>query len=78
MNEAAVKRLFERYERLFNQAVGSDNADMDAIAALYVSEFIGAAPRRCHDWQERRSVQADDGAGIRPLSNDRHQRDANP
>lgn len=40
---AEVRKLFERYETLFNQALGGD-VDMDAVAALYASEFIGAAP----------------------------------
>lgn len=44
MNEDAVEKLFERYERLFNQAIGSEGVDMDDIASLYASEFIGAAP----------------------------------
>jgi len=39
----AVKTLFERYEALFNQALGG-KADMEAVAALYADEFIGAAP----------------------------------
>ncbi len=44
MNEDAVEKLFKRYERLFNQAIGSEGVDMDDIASLYASEFIGAAP----------------------------------
>ena len=43
MNEAAVGKLFERYERLFNQSLCGDNVDMDEVASLYASEFIGAA-----------------------------------
>jgi len=41
--DASVRALFERYERLFNRALGGD-ADMEAVAALYAPEFIGAAP----------------------------------
>lgn len=44
MNEAAVGKLFERYERLFNQSLCGDDVDMDEVASLYASEFIGAAP----------------------------------
>jgi hypothetical protein len=43
MMEANVRRLFERYERLFNQALAGD-VDLDQVASLYASEFIGAAP----------------------------------
>jgi hypothetical protein len=41
--EAAVRKLFERYESLFNQSLGSD-ADMEAVASLYASDFIAASP----------------------------------
>ncbi|ODT80622.1 MAG: hypothetical protein ABS76_15720 [Pelagibacterium sp. SCN 64-44] len=41
--DAAVKALFARYEALFNQALAGE-ADMEAVAALYAAEFIGAAP----------------------------------
>jgi hypothetical protein len=41
--ESAVRKLFERYESLFNQSLGGD-VDMDEVASLYASEFIGAAP----------------------------------
>jgi hypothetical protein len=41
--EANVRKLFERYESLFNRALGGD-ADMEEVASLYASEFIGAAP----------------------------------
>jgi hypothetical protein len=41
--EASVRTLFERYESLFNEALGG-NVDMDEVASLYASEFIGAAP----------------------------------
>jgi len=43
MTDAAIRALFERYERLFNAALGGD-VDMDAIAALYATDVIGAAP----------------------------------
>jgi len=41
--EASVRKLFERYESLFNRALGGE-ADMGEVASLYASEFIGAAP----------------------------------
>lgn len=41
--EASVRTLFERYESLFNRALRGD-ADLDEVASLYASEFIGAAP----------------------------------
>jgi hypothetical protein len=43
MMETSVRELFERYESVFNQSLGGD-MDMDAVASLYASEFIGAAP----------------------------------
>jgi len=43
MMETSVTLLFERYERLFNQSLGGD-IDLDGVASLYASEFIGAAP----------------------------------
>lgn len=41
--EMAVRTLFERYEALFNRALGGD-MDMDGVAAMYASEFIAASP----------------------------------
>lgn len=41
--EAEIRKLFERYERGFNQALDGQ-ADMDAVVSLYASEFISAAP----------------------------------
>lgn len=41
--EASVKIFFDRYERIFNQALGG-GVDMDAVAALYASEFIAGSP----------------------------------
>ncbi len=41
--EAAVKKLFERYERSFKQSLGGNN-DMDEVASLYAREFIAASP----------------------------------
>lgn len=41
--DTGVRALFERYESLFNRALGGD-ADVDEVAALYSAEFIGAAP----------------------------------
>ena len=43
MIEASVTKLFERYESFFNQSLGGD-MDMDKVASLYASDFIGAAP----------------------------------
>ncbi len=43
MRETSVRKLFERYERLFKQALGGD-IDMDEIASLYASDFIAASP----------------------------------
>lgn len=43
MMEASVRRLFERYESVFNRSLGGD-MDMDEVAALYASEFIAATP----------------------------------
>lgn len=41
--EASVRRLFERYESVFNRSL-EGNVDMDEVAALYASEFIAASP----------------------------------
>ena len=41
--EGRVRALFERYERLFNRALGGE-ADMDEVASLYAAEFIAASP----------------------------------
>ncbi|MEK1899997.1 MAG: nuclear transport factor 2 family protein [Rhizobium sp.] len=41
--EAAVSKLFERYERLFRQALAG-KADMDEVASLYASDVIAASP----------------------------------
>lgn len=41
--ETETRRLFERYERLFRQALAGD-ADMDEVASLYASDFIAASP----------------------------------
>jgi hypothetical protein len=43
MIEASVRKLFERYEGLFNQALGGDT-DVQEVAALYASCFISATP----------------------------------
>lgn len=42
--EISVGRLFERYERLFQQYL-DDEIDMDAVASVYAAEFIMASPR---------------------------------
>jgi len=41
--EASVRKLFERYERVFNAALHGD-VDMDDVAALYAADFIAASP----------------------------------
>jgi len=43
MMETSVRKLFERYESFFNQSLGG-KMDMDEVASLYASEFIGVAP----------------------------------
>lgn len=41
--ESSVRKLFERYESVFNRALSGD-LDMDGVATLYASEFIAASP----------------------------------
>jgi hypothetical protein len=41
--EESVRKLFERYESLFNQSLGGD-IDMVEVASLYASDFIAASP----------------------------------
>lgn len=41
--KAAVRDLFGRYERFFNQALHG-NVDANVLSSLYAAEFIGAAP----------------------------------
>jgi len=41
--ETGVKKLFERYEQVFNRALRG-NIDMSEAASLYASEFIAATP----------------------------------
>jgi hypothetical protein len=43
MMESSVRKLFERYESVFNRSLGGD-MDMDEVAALYAPEFIAATP----------------------------------
>ena len=43
MMETSVRKLFERYERLFNHALGGDT-DVREVASLYASCFIAASP----------------------------------
>lgn len=43
MMEASVRRLFDRYERVFNQSLAGA-LDMDDVASLYASDFIAASP----------------------------------
>jgi hypothetical protein len=41
--EASVRKLFERYERAFNESLAGDT-DMREVASLYASRFISATP----------------------------------
>jgi hypothetical protein len=41
--EASVRKLFERYERFVEKALGGE-IDVNDIAAVYASAFIGASP----------------------------------
>ena len=41
--ESGISRFFERYESLFNQALGG-HVDIDEVAALYAPGFIAASP----------------------------------
>ena len=41
--ETSVRKLFERYQRVFNSSLNGD-VDMNDVAALYDSEFIAASP----------------------------------
>ena len=43
MMEASVRKLFERYERVFNLSLGGD-VDTKAVRSLYASDFIAATP----------------------------------
>jgi hypothetical protein len=43
MMEASVRKLFERYERFFKQALDGD-MDMRGVASLYAAHFIAATP----------------------------------
>ncbi len=41
--ETSVRKLFERYESVFNRSLAGD-LDLDEVAALYAAEFIAASP----------------------------------
>jgi Domain of unknown function (DUF4440) len=41
--ETSVRKLFERYESVFNSSLHGD-VEMDEVAALYAPEFIAASP----------------------------------
>jgi hypothetical protein len=41
--ETSVRKLFERYERVFNASLHG-NGDMDEVAALYAAEYVAASP----------------------------------
>jgi hypothetical protein len=43
VQETSVRQLFERYERVFNQALAGA-VSMDEVATLYATEFIAATP----------------------------------
>ncbi|MGL3213393.1 nuclear transport factor 2 family protein [Bradyrhizobium sp. BR 1433] len=40
---ASVRKLFERYERCFGQALAGD-VNMDEVRSFYAAEFIAASP----------------------------------
>ena len=42
--EVGVRKLFDRYERVFNASLNGGDSDMDNVASLYASEFIAASP----------------------------------
>ncbi|GAB08147.1 hypothetical protein GOARA_001_00170 [Gordonia araii NBRC 100433] len=67
--ESAIRLLFEKYERLSNDALlGKTNAD--AIAECYAEEFLGAAPigvRVGHNDTEYRQVLAQGFAHYREI-----------
>ena len=41
--EAGIRAFFDRYESVFNRALGG-GMDMEEVAALYASEFVAASP----------------------------------
>lgn len=41
--EAIVRRLFDRYERTFMEALAG-KADIEEVASLYAAEFVAATP----------------------------------
>ncbi|PAQ07035.1 hypothetical protein [Mesorhizobium temperatum] len=41
--EAQVRKLFERYEQLFEKSLAGD-ADMDEVTSVYAAAFIAASP----------------------------------
>lgn len=41
--EAQVRKLFKRYEQLFQKSLAGD-ADMDEVTSVYASAFIAASP----------------------------------
>ncbi|RWM90578.1 MAG: nuclear transport factor 2 family protein [Mesorhizobium sp.] len=41
--DAPVRKLFERYERLFRKSLAGD-ADMDEVTSVYAAAFIAASP----------------------------------
>src|SRR5688500_2521552 len=41
--ENSVKKLFERYEKLFRMAL-MDEVDMDKVASSYAAAFVAASP----------------------------------
>jgi hypothetical protein len=43
VTETSIRRLFERYEQLFERALNG-KADMDEVTSVYASAFVGASP----------------------------------
>lgn len=74
--DAQVRKLFERYERLFRKSLAGD-ADMDEVTSVYASAFIAASPAGImvgkNDDQLKQAMEQ----RLCSLSSDRHQGDAN-
>src|ERR1043165_5344709 len=43
VTETSIRRLFERYEQLFERAL-TGKADMDEVTSVYAPAFVGASP----------------------------------
>lgn len=71
--ETAVKQLFERYERLFNQALAGE-AVLDEITSCYASAFVAASPAGVmvgHNDEALRSVMDQGYARYRAIGTQR-------